>query len=152
MKHLANIFFLTLSSLLFSQDFESRFYVINDESLPIVSVVEESMFFRKNSKITFAGDLRINSDNYWQAVDMNAAINKQESYLNRKNTIQKEITSESLGLYRPRKNDESGVQVRLQPGIYHNQHNRTQNSVYRDMSVPMFYPNLQRRGYNPYFF
>ncbi|HZH69186.1 MAG TPA: hypothetical protein VFD80_01885 [Flavobacteriaceae bacterium] len=152
MKSLIHLFFLFITGIVFSQDFETRFYVINDESLPIVSVVEESMFFRKNSKITFKGDLRINANNYWQAVDMNAAINKQESYLNRKNTVQKEITSESLGLYRPKKNNDSGVQVRFQPGIYNTQRNRTKNSVYIDMSQPIYYSNLGRRGYNSYFY
>lgn len=137
------LFFIT--GFLFSQEFGAKFITIDENTLPQVFVVENSFFVKKYSKISFSETLGMNSTNYWKPVSMEDAMNKQESYLNRKNTTQTPITAETLG-FRKSIKTESSVKFEIK-NPYYPSNSHFKNDVYRDASLPSFYnPFYSRTG------
>ncbi|MEZ4874742.1 MAG: hypothetical protein R2793_04660 [Flavobacteriaceae bacterium] len=65
-------------------DFESRYFTITAESLPEVpelSAFDINFGSKRDFSIRSLSDFnKVTSSNYWQAVDMAAAIEKQEQY------------------------------------------------------------------------
>ncbi|MEX2349791.1 MAG: hypothetical protein WD554_02835 [Flavobacteriaceae bacterium] len=145
MKFLLYIFSFCFSLTVSSQDFESRFYTIDDNSLPPLLQLDQSNFVKRFDKVSFTPTLGISSGNYWKPVSMIDALNQQEAYLNRKNEEnQPSITAESLGFQKAIKKD-SKIQVEINDP-YFARRNRVHNSVYRDASLPFFYNPFYQRG------
>lgn len=133
------LFFLT--GFLFSQEFGAKFLTIDENSLPSVHSLNESFFVQKYTKDFFTTNIGITTNNYWQPVSMMDALNKQEAYLNRKNTTKNQITAESLG-FRRIVEKEKTFKVEVNSPYSINQ-NSVKNAVYNDVSIPFLY--------NPYF-
>lgn len=137
----AFLFCLTVSS----QDFESRFYTIDDNSLPSLLQLDQSNFVKRFDKVSFTPTLGISSGNYWKPVSMIDAMNQQEAYLNRKNDDKTpSITAETLG-FKKTVEKESKIKVEVR-NPYFVRRNSVQNSVYRDASLPFFYNPFHHRG------
>lgn len=83
----------------------------------------------------------ITANNYWQPVSMMDALNRQDAYLNRRNTSENKITAESLG-FRKIIEKESAIKVEVNDP-YYLRRNSVRNAVYRDASMPFLY--------NPYY-
>lgn len=141
MKIKLTILVLLLYGTIFSQEFGSQFLTITESSLPQVFPVENSFFVQKYDKVTFTNTLGVTSGNYWKAVSMEDALNRQDAYLNRKNTTTTPITAETLGFRRVIEKERSiRIEVR---DPYFVRRNGVRNQVYRDASMPFIY--------NPYF-
>jgi len=152
-KNVFLFFILCLGFSAHAQEFGQHFLTINAETLPSFHIVEKSDFINKSGKVEFTKNLRVNASNYWNPVSMMDALTQQDSYLNRKNTIKKEITAESLGFTLP-KPTESTIQFQVGTPNYFDS-NRVRNSVYKDVSMPFLYPSYnerRERGHiHPYF-
>lgn len=154
MKNTCISFFLLVAFWGYAQDIESRFFALNDLSLPQVNVVAESEFYRNYAKSSIIEAFEINASNYWKPVDMLAAMSKNESYIHRRpTTTRREITAESMGLVAPKPNKEPTVRFQVVPsGTYFSQPSyRIQNNAYRDLSLPVFNAHPRSRGYYPYY-
>tara|TARA_R110000850_G_scaffold277086_1_gene422520 strand:+ start:266096 stop:266587 length:492 start_codon:yes stop_codon:yes gene_type:complete len=144
-KFLLYILSFCFSLTVSSQDFESRFYTIDDSSLPPLLQLDQSNFVKRFDKVSFTPTLGISSGNYWKPVSMIDALNQQEAYLNRKNEDTKpSITAETLG-FKKVTEKESRIQVEVRDP-YFTRRNRAHNSVYRDASLPFFYSPFYQRG------
>lgn len=141
MKIKSTIFIIFLCGNLFSQEFGTQFLTINENTLPPVFAVENTYFYQKYEKINFTNTLGLTASNYWNAVSMEEALNRQEAYLNRKNTTQKPINAEALGFRRVIEK-EPVIRVEMRDPFYARR-NGIRNEVYRDASMPFLY--------NPYF-
>lgn len=141
MKHNFSIVLFFLTGFLFSQEFGSKFFTIDENSLPQVFTFEKSYFVQKHTTSTFPKSMGITSTNYWQPVSMIDALNRQDAYLKRKNTTENKITAESLG-FRKVIEKESAIKIEVND-LYYTRRNSVKNSVYRDASMPFFY--------NPYY-
>ncbi|GGD93049.1 hypothetical protein [Planktosalinus lacus] len=137
MKIFISLLFLTFSSLLTAQEFGSQFLKMNDHTLPELFLVENSFFVQKYEKLNFSKTLGVSSSNYWQPVSMEDALNKQKSYLNRKQETKRPINAETLG-FRKVIRKESSIRVEVHDP-YFLRRTGVQNSVYRDASMPFFY-------------
>ncbi len=140
-KHNFSIVLFFFSGFLFSQEFGSKFFTIDENSLPQVFTIDNSYFVKKHSTSTFPKSMGITSSNYWQPVSMLDALNKQDAYLNRRNTVENKITAESLG-FRKIIEKESAIKVEVNEP-YYLRRNSVRNTVYRDASMPFLY--------NPYY-
>lgn len=132
-----SIVFFFLTGFLFSQEFGSQFFTINENSLPQVFKLETSYFVQKHTAIAFPKTMGITSSNYWQPVSMMDALNKQDAFLNRKNTVESQITAESMG-FRRAIEKETSIRIEVRDP-YFERRNGLRNSVYRDASMPFFY-------------
>lgn len=138
MKAVFFIGILFLSLALNAQDLESRFYTIDDTTLPKEFALEKSYVFAKYGTLDLIKNVGINEDNYWKAVSIIDASTKQEAYLNRRYTEKKEINSETLG-FRRTVEKEKTFSIEVGNPYNLNQSSRFRNSVYRDASVLPFY-------------
>jgi hypothetical protein len=137
MKIKLTILALILYGTSFSQEFGSQFLTINESTLPQVFAVENSFFIHKYDKVTFTHTLGVTASNYWKAVSMEEALNRQEAYLNRRNTTTRPITAETLGFRRVVEKERTiWVEVR---DPYFARRNGVRNQVYRDASMPFMY-------------
>ncbi|WP_339610579.1 hypothetical protein [uncultured Planktosalinus sp.] len=143
MKVFICLFFLIFSGLLSSQEFGAQFLTIDETTLPEVFQIENSFFIQKYKKQQFSKTLGLSSSNYWQPVSMQDALNKQDSYLNRKPNTNRPINAETLGFSKAVKK-ERAIQVRVNEPYYLGR-NRVYNSVYRDASMPFFYNPFHHR-------
>lgn len=141
MKIKLTILSLLLYGTIFSQEFGSQFLTINDNTLPQIFAVENSFFVHKYDKVTFTNTLGVTANNYWKAVSMEEALNRQEAYLNRKNTTTTPINAETLGFRRVIEK-ESFIKIEVRDP-YYARRNGVRNQVYRDALMPFMY--------NPYF-
>jgi hypothetical protein len=132
---------LLLYGNVISQEFGSQFLTITENSLPQIFAVENSFFIHKYDKVTFTNTLGVTASNYWKAVSMEEALNRQEAFLNRKNTTTRPITAETLG-FRRVVEKESAIRIEVRDP-YFVRRNGIRNQVYRDASMPFMY--------NPYF-
>lgn len=137
MKRNFSFFFLFLTGFLFSQEFGSQFFTIDESSLPQVFNLETSPFVQKHTASTFPKSMGITSSNYWRPVSMMDALNKQDAYLNRKNTVENQITAESLG-FRRIIEKESAIHIEVRDPSFERR-SGVRNTVYRDASMPFFY-------------
>lgn len=137
MKSKLAILTLLLYGTMVSQEFGSQFLTINENTLPPVFAVENSFFVQKFEKISFTNTLGITSGNYWTAVSMEEALNRQDAYLNRRNTVTRPINAETLGFRRVIEK-ERAVRVEVRDP-YFARRNGIRNEVYRDASMPFFY-------------
>lgn len=137
MKIFISLLLLFFSSLLTAQEFGSKFLTVNENTLPELFLVENSFFAQKYEKLNFSKTLGVSSSNYWQPVSMEDALNKQESYLNRKQKTKSPINAETLGFRKVIKK-ESSIRMEVRDP-YFVRRNGVQNSVYKDASVPFFY-------------
>lgn len=120
-----------------SQEFGSQYLTINDNTLPQIFPVENSFFIQKYDKINFSNTLGVNSSNYWKAVSMEDAHNKQDAYLNRKNSTKRPITAETLG-FRKVIEKERSIKIEINDP-YYVRRSGVKNQVYRDASMPFIY-------------
>ncbi len=141
MKFKLTILALLLYGTIISQEFGSQFLTIDENSLPQIFALENSFFIHKYDKVVFTNTLGVTASNYWKAVSMEDALNRQEAYLNRKNTTSRPITAETLG-FRRVVEKESAIRVEVRDP-YFTRRNGIRNQVYRDASMPFMY--------NPYF-
>jgi hypothetical protein len=132
---------LLLYGIIFSQEFGSQFLTINENTLPQTFAVENSFFIHTYDKVTFTNTLGVTASNYWKAVSMEEALNRQDAYLNRRNTTTTPINAETLGFRRVIQK-ESTIRVEVRDP-YFARRNGVRNQVYRDASMPFMY--------NPYF-
>lgn len=137
MKLKVTIFLFLLYGNIFSQEFGSQFLTINENSLPSVFAVENTYFFQKFNKISFSNTLGLTASNYWNAVSMEEALNRQEAYLNRRNTTQRPINAETLGFRRVIEKEPT-IRVEMRDP-YFARRSGIRNEVYRDASMPFFY-------------
>lgn len=131
-----SILFFSLNSV--SQDLESRFYTINDNTLPREFTLEKSYVFTKYGTFDLTKNIGINEDNYWNAVSIADASTKEEAYLNRRYVEKKEINSETLG-FKKIVEKEKSFSIEIGNPYEFNRSTRFRNSVYRDASVLPFY-------------
>jgi hypothetical protein len=84
MKKLAYILFFLPVVLCAQYDFETRYFKIDDTSLPMVpeiSSLEAKFSTPKNFEIKSLSDFnKVTAKNYWEAVDMSIALEKKENY------------------------------------------------------------------------
>lgn len=130
------VLFFSLTSL--SQDLESRFYTITDNTLPKEFALEKSYIYTKYGTFDLTKNIGINEDNYWKAVSIVDASTKEEAYLNRRYTEKKEINSETLG-FRKTVVKENTFSIEVGNPYNYGQSSRFRNSVYRDASALPFY-------------
>ena len=75
--------------MLAQYDFESRYFTISSESLPDIpelSAFEIDFGTKRDFSIRNITDFnKVTSNNYWEAVDMSAAIEKQEKFKSNSN-------------------------------------------------------------------
>lgn len=137
MKRSISIVFFFLTGFLFSQEFGSQFFTIDESSLPQVFSLETSYFVQKHNATAFPKSMGITSSNYWQPVSMMDALNKQDAYMNRRNAVENKITAESLGFRRIIEKEKTiRIEVR---DPYFERRSGVKNTVYRDASMPFFY-------------
>ena len=149
-KKLFIFFMFCCSFTSFSQEFGAKFLTFSEETLPAVFVVENSNFLQLTKKTKFSKNLQVNASNYWNPVSMIDALSNQDAYLNRKNTVQKEYTAESLGFARPATNEPS-IQFQVRTPNYSEGY-RVKNTVYRDVSMPFVYPVYTNKGLRGYIY
>lgn len=137
MKRNFSFIFLFLTGFLFSQEFGSQFFTIDESSLPQVFTLNTSYFVQKHTASTFPKSMGITSSNYWQPVSMMDALNKKDAYMNRRNTVENKITAESLG-FRKIIEKESAIRIEVRDP-YFERRSGVRNTVYRDASMPFFY-------------
>src|SRR5690606_10662452 len=91
------LLFCLLGVASYAQDIESRFFALNDLSLPEVNIVAKSEFYRQYAKTSITDAFEVNTSNYWRPVDMLAAMSHTQSYIHRRpTTSQREYTAESM--------------------------------------------------------
>lgn len=137
MKRYLSLVFFFLTGLLFSQEFGSQFYTIDDNSLPQVLSINNNYFVQKHTESNFSKSMGITSSNYWKPVSMTDALNQQDAYLNRKNTTEKKLTAESLG-FKKVIEKESAIRIEVRDP-YYKRRSGVRNTVYKDASMPLFY-------------
>jgi hypothetical protein len=137
-KHNFSIVFFFLTGFLFAQEFGATFFTIDESSLPQVFTFDNSYFVQKHTTSTFPKSMGITSSNYWQPVSMLDALNKQDAYLNRRNTVENKITAESLGFRRQTTERESTIRFEVRDPYFETSRG-VRNTVYRDASMPFFY-------------
>lgn len=137
MKTKFSIVLILLTGFLFSQEFGTKFLTIDESSLPQVFTLDNSYFVQKHTASNFPRSMGITTNNYWQPVSMIDALNRQDAYLNRRNTSENKITAESLG-FRRVVEKESGIRIEVNDPNYERR-SRVRNTVYRDASMPFYY-------------
>lgn len=84
MKRLSYLLFFLPLALCAQYDFETRYFTIDEASLPVVpeiSYLEAQFSSTKNFEIRSLSDFnKVTSNNYWEAVDMSVALEKRENY------------------------------------------------------------------------
>lgn len=148
------LLFCLLGVASYAQDIESRFFALNDLSLPEVNIVAKSTFYRQYAKTSITDAFEVNTSNYWRPVDMLAAMSHTQSYIHRRPiTSQREYTAESMGLVAPGSGKEPTIRFQIVPsGVYYRQRSYgIRNDAYQDMSLPVFNAHPRSRGYYPYY-
>lgn len=101
MKRLSYILFFLPLALCAQYDFETRYFTIDEASLPVVpeiSSLEAKFSSPKNFEIQSLSDFnKVTSNNYWEAVDMSVALEKRENY--RKAAFDTKVLQQKFSAY-----------------------------------------------------
>lgn len=68
-------------------DFETRYFTMDESSLPEVNVLNTFTETNRNSFLTKLPDFKISKDNYWKEVDMRSTLVASESFVNSESKI-----------------------------------------------------------------
>ena len=156
-KYLCFSLFMLPIILLAQNDFDTRYFTINAESLPDVPKIEGFFVANKDFKEgsyslagipTYANTLQsfqINADNYWQPVDIATVLNKKNGYVDTKIDLPS-IQQKQFGVIFKGTNSTTEFSIDSPNGVK-NQVYKEQRAFYiYQPGAPNFY-NYSRRYY-----
>ncbi len=83
MKQYLVLIFLLLPLISWSQyDFETRYFTIDETSLPEVNILETFIEINSNSILTKLPEFKINNENYQKEVNMGEVLYDSEKFVN----------------------------------------------------------------------